>query len=49
MSEIISWDKSLGKEVKSGDNKDIGTVENTTPDSIKVKDDLMHLYSISKS
>ncbi|PWU80058.1 MAG: hypothetical protein DLM72_14180 [Candidatus Nitrosopolaris wilkensis] len=47
MSDIISWDKTLGKKAKSSDNEDVGTVENTTPDSIEVKDGLIakkHYY-----
>ena len=28
--DIISWDKAMGKEVKSSDKKDVGKIESVT-------------------
>ena len=47
MSEPINWDKLVGNKVKSTDGEEIGEIENTTPDSIEVKDGLIakrHYY-----
>jgi hypothetical protein len=47
MNDISSWDRCIGKQVKSSDNEDVGTAENTTPDSVEVKDGLIakkHYY-----
>ena len=33
----MSWDKVIGKEVKSADDKDLGEVESIVPDYIEVK------------
>lgn len=47
MTDLIPWDKIMGKKVKSIDGQDIGKVENVNTDSIEVKDGLiakMHYY-----
>lgn len=38
MSDIISWDKAIGKKVKSSDDKDLGKVESITLDYIQTKE-----------
>jgi hypothetical protein len=38
MSDIISWDKAIGKKVKSSDDKDLGKVESITRDYIQTKE-----------
>jgi hypothetical protein len=37
-SIIISWDESADKKVKSGDDKDLGKVQNVTKDYIQTKE-----------
>jgi hypothetical protein len=41
MSDIISWDKAIGKKVKSSDDKDLGKVESITLDYIQTKEGLI--------
>ncbi len=41
MSDIISWDKAIGKKVKSSDKKDLGKVESITLDYIQTKEGLI--------
>lgn len=41
MSDIISWDKAIGKKVKSSDNKDLGKVESITLDYIQTKEGMI--------
>lgn len=38
MSDIISWDKAIGRKVKSSDDKDLGKVESITRDYIQTKE-----------
>lgn len=38
MSDIISWDKTIGRKVKSSDDKDLGKVESITRDYIQTKE-----------
>jgi hypothetical protein len=38
MSDVISWDKAIGKKVKSVDDKDVGKVEAITTDYLQVKE-----------
>lgn len=38
MSDIISWDKAIGRKVKSSDDKDLGKVESITHDYIQTKE-----------
>jgi hypothetical protein len=38
MSDIISWDKAIGKKVRSSDDKDLGKVESVTLDYIQIKE-----------
>src|SRR5687767_4175717 len=37
----LSWDKIIGKEVRSSDNKDVGKVESISSDYIEVKEGLV--------
>jgi hypothetical protein len=41
MSDIISWDKAIGKKVKSSDDKDLGKVESVTRDYIQTKEGMI--------
>ncbi len=41
MSDIISWDKAIGKKVKSSDDKDLGKVESITLDYIQTKEGML--------
>jgi hypothetical protein len=41
MSDIISWDKAIGKRVKSSDDKDLGKVESITLDYIQTKEGMI--------
>jgi hypothetical protein len=41
MSDIISWDKAIGKKVKSSDDKDLGKVESITLDYIQTKEGMI--------
>jgi hypothetical protein len=41
MSDIISWDKAIGKKVKSSDDRDLGKVESITLDYIQTKEGLV--------
>ena len=41
MSDIISWDKAIGKKVKSSDDKDLGKVESITLDYIQTKEGMV--------
>jgi hypothetical protein len=41
MSDIISWDKAIGKKVKSSDDKDLGKVESITRDYIQTKEGMI--------
>ena len=41
MSDIISWDKAIGKKVKSSDDKDLGRVESITRDYIQTKEGMI--------
>ncbi|MEW6605705.1 MAG: hypothetical protein AB1351_13610, partial [Thermoproteota archaeon] len=38
MSDIISWDKAIGRKVKSSDDKDLGKVQSITHDYIQTKE-----------
>jgi hypothetical protein len=38
MNDIISWDKAIGRKVKSSDDKDLGKVESITRDYIQTKE-----------
>jgi hypothetical protein len=38
VSEILSWDKSIHKKMKSSDDKDLGKVQNITRDYIQTKE-----------
>jgi hypothetical protein len=38
MSDIISWDKAIGKKVKSSDNQDLGKVQSITKEYIQTKE-----------
>ena len=50
MSDIISWDKSIDKKVKSSDNQDLGKVESITKEYIQTKEGLVskNYYYIPK-
>ena len=39
--DIISWDKAMGKEVKSSDKKGVGKIESVTTEYIQTKDGLV--------
>src|ERR671922_1460380 len=41
MSDIISWDKAIGRKVKSSDDKDLGKVESITLDYIQTKEGMV--------
>ena len=41
MSDIISWDKAIGKKVRSSDDKDLGKVESITLDYIQTKEGMV--------
>src|SRR3712207_264236 len=41
MSDIISWNKAIGKKVKSSDDKDLGKVESITLDYIQTKEGMV--------
>jgi hypothetical protein len=41
MSGIISWDKAMGKKVKSSDDKDLGKIESITRDYIQTKEGMI--------
>jgi hypothetical protein len=41
MSGIISWDKAIGKKVKSSDDKDLGKIESITRDYIQTKEGMI--------
>ncbi len=41
MSDIISWDKAIGKKVKSRDDKDLGKVKSITLDYIQTKEGMV--------
>jgi hypothetical protein len=41
MSDIISWDKAIGKKVKSSDDKDLGKIESITRDYIQTKEGMI--------
>jgi hypothetical protein len=41
MSDIISWDKAIGKKVKSSDDKDLGKVDSITRDYIQTKEGMI--------
>jgi hypothetical protein len=38
MGEIISWDRAIGKKVRSADDRDLGNVQNMTRDYIKTSE-----------
>jgi hypothetical protein len=38
MSDIISWDKAIGKKVKSSDNEDLGKIQSITKEYIQTKE-----------
>ena len=38
MTDIISWDKAIGKKVKSSDDRDLGKIQTITKDYIQTKD-----------
>ena len=38
MSEIVSWDKTINKKVKSSDDEDLGKVQSITRDYIQTKE-----------
>lgn len=38
MNDIISWDKAIGRKVKSSDDKDLGKVQSITHDYIQTKE-----------
>jgi hypothetical protein len=47
MSDIISWDKAIGKKVKSSDRKDLGEAESVATEYIEVKEGMVskkHYY-----
>ena len=47
MSDIISWDKAIGKKVKSSDKKDLGEAESVATEYIEVKEGMVskkHYY-----
>ena len=50
MSDVISWDKAIGKKVKSTDDKDVGKVEAITNDYLQVKEGMIskNYYYIPK-
>jgi len=50
MSDVISWDKAIGKKVKSTDDKDLGKVEAITNDYLQVKEGMIskNYYYIPK-
>ena len=37
-ADVISWDKAIGKEVKSSDKKDVGKIQSVTTEYIKTKE-----------
>ncbi|MDQ3839183.1 MAG: hypothetical protein M3297_07945, partial [Thermoproteota archaeon] len=41
MADIISWDKAIGKKVKSSDDKDLGKIQSITKDYIQTKEGLV--------
>jgi hypothetical protein len=41
MSDIISWDKAIGKKVKSSDDKDLGKIESITIEYIQTKEGIL--------
>jgi hypothetical protein len=41
MSDIISWDKAIGKKVRSNDDKDLGKVESITREYIQTKEGMI--------
>ena len=41
MSDIISWDKAIGKKVKSSDEKDLGKVQAITHDYVQTREGLV--------
>jgi hypothetical protein len=40
-ADVISWDKAIGKEVKSSDKKDVGKIESVTTEYIQTKEGLV--------
>ena len=40
-ADVISWDKAIGKEVKSSDKKDVGKIQSVTTEYITTKDGLV--------
>jgi hypothetical protein len=40
-ADVISWDKAIGKEVKSSDKKGVGKIESVTTDYIQTKEGLV--------
>jgi hypothetical protein len=40
-ANVISWDKAIGKEVKSSDKKDVGKIESVTTEYIQTKEGLV--------
>jgi hypothetical protein len=50
LADIISWDKAIGKKVKSSDDKDLGKIHSITKDYIQTKGGLVskNYYYIPK-
>jgi hypothetical protein len=40
-TDVISWDKAIGKDVKSSDEKDVGKIESVTKEYIQTKEGLV--------
>jgi hypothetical protein len=40
-ADVISWDKAIGKEVKSSDKKGVGKIESVTTDYVQTKEGLV--------
>jgi hypothetical protein len=40
-ADVISWDKAIGKEVKSSDKKDVGKIQSVTTEYITTKEGLV--------
>jgi hypothetical protein len=41
LADIISWDKAIGKKVKSSDDQDLGKIQSITKDYIQTKEGLV--------
>jgi hypothetical protein len=45
MPDIISWDKAIGKKVKSSDNEDLGKIQSITKECIQTKEGSINIIA----